>query len=158
MNEAIKRIKNAALAMSSDKERKEKYVLDTDNDEEIVANLMSIYLDKEIKTTSHWCRWDAEGEGVVAEVKSRTYGKDYDTWIIDTYKIDYLLDKFPDKDCYFVNVFEGEYHMYDAKFVASCPQETKMARFRDGKQQLRTYYVMPKDGYVAELKQATDAQ
>ena len=157
MNKAIQRIKNAALAQASPFEKKQKVVLDTDQDEEDVANLMiAAGFGDDLKTTtkkSRWCRWDVEGEGVKAEVKTRTYTKpEWDTWVIDTYKIDYMLEKFPEEETYFINVYEKEYHIYTCEYVASCNKVKKFARFRDGKSGLREYYEIPKNGFLMELK------
>lgn len=159
MNKAIQRIKNAALQNASPFEKKEKVILDTDRDEEIVAGLMSKWLDKDITATNgknRWCRWDVECEGLKGEVKSRTYTKpEWDSWVIDTYKIDHLLEKYPDDDIYFINVFEEQYHVYKADYVATCPKVKRMAKFRDGRGGLREYYEIPKDAFLVELKTTT---
>ena len=156
MNAAIKRIKNSALATASAFEKKEKVILDTEQDEIDTAVYMMRHGYGDLKETfrrNKYCRWDIEGEGIKVEVKSRTYTKpEWTTWVIDTYKIDKLIEKFPDEDIYFVNVFENEFHLYDAKYVAECKVVKKQARFRDGTGGLRTYYEIPKDGYIMELK------
>ena len=160
MNKAIERIKKAAQSQLPDYKKKAKVILDTDADEEKVAELLAPYgVDWETTLAKHgkWCRWDVEGkdrDGNMSrvEVKSRTYGSNYDTWIIDTYKIDKMLEKFPEDKNYFVNVYEGIYHMYDANYISKkCEKATKMARFNDGRQQLRTFYIIPKDQFIVEL-------
>lgn len=157
MNKAIQRIKNAALANASFIEKKHKVVLDTDQDEIDVATMMRErgFGDDLVETgrRSRWCRWDVEGEGVKAEIKTRTYTKEeWDTWVIDTYKVDYMMDKFPDEELYFVNIYEGEYHIYDLRYVAECDKRSTYARFANGKSGKREFYEVPKDGWIMELK------
>lgn len=156
MNEAIKRIKNAALAQASPFEKKQKVVLDTDQDEIDVAGMMvKAGFGDDLKTTAiknRFCRWDIEGEGVKAEIKSRTYTKpEWDTWVIDTYKIDWMMDNHPDDELYFINVYDGKYHLYTMAYVSTCKKVKKYARFKDGKSGLREYYEIPKDGWLMEL-------
>lgn len=163
MNKAINRIKRAIWADLPDSMKKDVVILDTDSDEEKVAKLLSLY-GSEWETTREkhgkFCRWDVEGythDGKRAriEIKSRTYGKDFDTWIIDTYKIDYMLEKFSEDTNYFVNVFEGEYHVYCAEYVATCEVVKRKARFKDGSSALRTFYVIPKNDHIVELGSGT---
>lgn len=155
MNSAIERIKKSAFARPS----KEKVILDTDADEDQVALLLEPY-GTEWETTrakrGRYCRWDIDGktrDNKVAkmEIKSRTYGHGFDTWIIDTYKIDYMLKHFPKDRNYFVNIFEGEYKVFCAKHVAKCEKVSKFARFADGKSGMREYYVIPKNEFIVEL-------
>lgn len=156
-NKAIERIKEAARKTMSDNQLKHSVELDTDADEDEVEKLIKEFGDfKTTRAKSKWCRWDLEGfqqDGQMSriEVKSRTYGKDYDTWIIDSYKMTKLLEKFPNDRRYFVNVFEGEYHLFDGDYVASCPTMVRWANFKDGSKKLRTLYVVPKDMFIVEL-------
>lgn len=156
MNEAIKRIKNAALAQASPFEKKHKVILDTDQDEIDVAQMMrnAGFGDDLVETgkKNRWCRWDVEGEGVKAEIKTRTYTKDeWDTWVIDSYKVDYLMENYPEDELYFVNIYDNKYHLYTMAYVSTCNKVKKYARFKDGKSGLREYYEIPKNAWLMEL-------
>ena len=104
------------------------------------------------ETTPHNCRWDGERKGAKLELKSRTYGTDFDTWIIDTYKIDYMLENFPKEELYFVNGFDGAFHIFDARYVATCPKKEVTAHFKTGGSKEKIFYVIPKGDYIMELK------
>ena len=105
-------------------------------------------------------RWDCEGkhndmeQDVKIELKSRPNANTFDSWIIDSYKIDYLLKEFPHDIVYFVNACQGEFHLYDAQYVSLCPTTTKMANF-DGHRELRTFYEIPKSEFIIELETKT---
>ena len=159
MNSAIERIKKQI----NDQQPQHKKKIDTDQDEDDAAKLMTEFCGHEWITTrakSKYCRWDLEGKNTKgktsrAEVKSRTYDSDkngipYETWIIDSYKIDKMLEKFPEDENYFINVFEGKFHVYCAKFVASCKKEVRKAWALPGAP-LRTFYFIPRDQYITEL-------
>ena len=157
MNKAIQRIKNFCFPPRTNEQKKFNVVLDTDGDEDKVAELLKEF--GEFETTrakSRYCRYDVEGtqlNGTYAriEIKSRTYGNDFDTWIIDTYKMDWLAENHPKDKFYFVNVFEGEMHLYCGKFVRSCPRKTIYAKFKDGKNGPREVFMVPKDKFMIEL-------
>lgn len=100
----------------------------------------------------NYTRYDLMRPGGKLEVKSRTYGSDFDTWIIDTYKIDKLIELYPDDDIYFVNVFNGEYHIFDARYVAECKVIKRTARFKDGRSKKMEAYLIPKKDFIMELK------
>lgn len=150
MNNKILEIKQQAHSTIKAKEE-----LDTEKDEYTVEHLLQPYGTwSNTNSKDKWCRWDAEGidpSGTNAklEVKSRAGNMDkYDTWIIDSYKIDYLLENHPDENHYFVNVYKGGYHLYDARFVADCPKKVRKVR---GDKKLHTFYYIPKDMFMVEL-------
>lgn len=159
MNSAIERLKKGAWAQMPDRLKKDVVILDTDSDEDKVAKLLNHYGSDFVTTRKErgvYCRWDVEGKTLdgteaIVEVKSRTYGGDFATWIIDAYKIDFLLKKFPDSNVYFVNVFQDEIKVFNARYVADCEIVKKWAKFKDGKQEMRTCYDVPKNDFIVEL-------
>ena len=97
-------------------------------------------------------RYDLTREGAKLEVKSRTYGSDFPTWIIDSYKVDYLIETYPEEDLYFVNVFNGDYHIYDLRYVATCEKKKTHSSYRSGHGRDSEFYVIPKKDFIMELK------
>lgn len=149
---------NAKIEEIKKKIHSDNDTVDTKRDEDIVAELLEPYGEEWIPTylRNRYERWDIDGvdlSGTVAkvEVKSRTskYGV-FDTWIIDRYKIDYLIEHFPTENLYFVNSYSGQYTLYDAYYVASCPKISRYA-WLNGKSQLRHYYDIPKDMHIINL-------
>lgn len=115
------------------------------------------------KCTHDWNeyeKWDVEGtnqEGMMTrhEVKSRPVVKgNYDTWIIDMYKVDYMLGAFP-YDCnYFVNSCGGQYHVYDMNYIKNyCTYKKNVWSWMEsGRREPRDFYYIPKEMFLVELK------
>ena len=157
MNKAIQRIKNAALANASPAEKRSKVVLDTDQDELDVTEMLIKhgYGDDLVATTykNRWCRWDVEGEGIKVEVKTRKYQKpEWTTWVIDQYKVDYLMENHADDKLYMVNIFEGKYHLYDIPYIHKCEVRLDYCPYEKRK---KPFYHIPKDGWIIELASGT---
>ena len=149
----IQRIKNEALKNAPVKDKKKKVILDTDQDEVDVAQMMrdNGFGDDLVTTAkkSRWCRWDVEGEGVKAEVKTRRYTKpEWDTWVIDQHKVDHLIENYPDDELYFINVYEGKYHLYTMSYVYSCEIKHDYVPYE---KRTKPFYHIPKDGWLIEL-------
>ena len=160
MNKAIERIKfEASKMLPPEKVKKLKYNgADVDGDEKRVRDFLN-KLGGEFKVTSErnkYERWDLEGndqhkEVTKVEVKTRPKANDYDTWIIDSYKVDHMLKEYPMDNNYFVNVCEGRYELYDMRYIASCPTVKTRAQMWNGGSELKTFYKFPKAEFVIEL-------
>ena len=129
--------------------------VDFESDEQYVVELIN----KRRKFGKGWrqssnkrSRYDLTRPGAKLEVKSRTYGSNYDTWIIDTYKIDHMIATYPDEELYFVNAFNGEYHIFDVRMVAECEKIKRRSNFRAGNSRDSEFYLIPKKDFIMELK------
>ena len=133
--------------------------LDTDQDEKDTAKYLN-QLEGEYNTMDDpFARWDVEGlsstgKTVKVEVRSRTRNKaEEDTWLVDSYKMDYLLETFPDDLNFFVNVYKNAYYLYDVNFVAQHEIITTRCKMpSSGKWEDREVYYFPKKQYIMELR------
>ena len=104
-----------------------------------------------------YARWDIEGadsDGVSTkvEVKSRN-SNNYNTWIIDMYKVDYMLEHFPNDNNYFVNVCDGRYELYDMRWIATQEKRFNVyTKEHDGNIAYHDYYCFNKQNFILELK------
>ena len=116
---------------------------------------------KEWATTSDWNKfekWDIEGydnDGTKTrfEVKSRPISKSqYDTWIIDMYKVDFMVANFPYDGNYFVNSCGGQYHVYDMRYIQECySKKNVLSWMENGTREPRNFYYVPKKNFMIEL-------
>ena len=164
MNPAIERIKFEAMAQLTPK--KEKYNgADVDGDENRTKDFFN-NLGGKFEVTSgrnKFERWDIEGidhhgQKTWIEVKTRPAVNTYDTWIIDTYKVDWMLNEFPHDPCYFVNVCQGEYHVYDMRYIATAPQKPVTAKMWNGTTQAKNFYFFKKDMFLTELSKGVEGK
>lgn len=131
---------------------------DTAADEDEVARLMEPYGYDWITTRARnkMERWDVEGYNpydhfVRIETKTRTPNT-YPSWIIDTYKVDYMLKHFPNDLNYYVNVCGGEFHLYDMLYIQDCfIKKNVRSRMHDGSYEFRDFYMFEKRNYLIEL-------
>lgn len=113
------------------------------------------------KCTSDWNKyekWDIEGfddsnTDTKIEVKSRPLVKSkYDTWIIDMYKVDFMLNEFTWSNNLFVNACDGKYHVYDMRFIQGCySRKNVLSWMENGTREPRNFYYVPKDMFLIEL-------
>ena len=138
--------------------------VDPDNDEKAVRDLLlkMEYGKNDWKVTSDWNkfeRWDIQGTdeyGVTNrfEVKSRptAKGEKWPTWIIDVYKVDYMMDNFGHEPNYFVNACDGRFEVYDMEYIKyHCDIRNNVPSWINGKKELRDFYYIPKDMFMIEL-------
>lgn len=164
MNETIERIKRTASLQLPP--QKVKYNgADVEGDEKRTRDFLEPFGYGWFATheRNKYERWDIEGHQVDlseeespgefarVEVKSRPKPNTYPTWIIDSYKVDYLLENFPDDMNYFVNVCEGRYELYDMRLIANSPKVKSMAKMWNGGSELKTFYKFDKTMYIIEL-------
>ena len=63
-----------------------------------------------------------------------------------------MLDNFPDDPCYFVNVSrEGEYHLYDMRWIATTRSNYANAKMWNGGYEKKRFYFFPKDMFMINL-------
>ena len=160
MNKRIEAIKLAASKMlPPENTKKKKYNgADVDGDEKRTRDFLNA-LGGDFKVTStnnKYERWDIEGtdqhkQTTKVEVKSRPKANDYDTWIIDSYKVDHMLKEFPLDNNYFVNVCEGRYEVYDMNYIAGCKIVHTRAKMWNGGTEPKTFYKFDKAEFLIEL-------
>lgn len=162
MNEAIERIKReAAKQLPPNHAYRPQFYngMETDSDEKQVRDLLNEQGWGEFKVTSDtnkYERWDLEGTDKFdrtarIEVKSRT-PNDYTSWIIDTYKVDWMLNEFPFDTNYYVNVCNGAFHVYDMNYIKSCyVKKNVRSRMHNGTYELRNFYMFEKRMFMIEL-------
>ena len=103
-------------------------------------------------------RWDIEGvdeHGLFTRMELKTRPpekKKWDTWIIDMYKVDWLLDNHPFDANYFVNCCEGKMHLFDMNYIRNCHFRKGVGcRMQDGSFEKRDFYYVPKDMFIVDL-------
>ena len=103
-------------------------------------------------------RWDVEGldpwsQTTRLELKSRpAFKSKYKTWIVDMYKVDWMLENFPFDNNYFVNSCEGKFHVYDMNYIRNCQfRKGVWSKMENGRTEQRDFYYVPKEMYMIEL-------
>ena len=149
----------AAKMLPPEKPKSKKYNgADVDGDEKRTRDFLGKFGTDWIVTSERnkYERWDIEGtdkhnQFTRVEVKSRPQANTYPTWIIDSYKVDWLLDNHPLDNNYFVNVCEGRYELYDLRYIQTCKKVKTRAKMWNGGTEAKEFYQFDKKEFIIEL-------